>query len=113
MVDKSSAYSNMTVTLKPLTLTAVGNEGKMLRIKFFVVSKCLQEEPNTINCRDSPFIKCPGFARRMLTAGIDSHVIRHKFLRRSKGRGAGPDNLNTNTDRYCVTLLPAADTDDD
>ena len=43
MVDKcSSPYSRMTVfdCLKPSALSAVGNDDRMLRNKFFVVCKC-------------------------------------------------------------------------
>ena len=70
--------------LKPLTLSAVGNDDRMLRNKIFdifvssfVVCKCPGDR-DTINCqmsgpRDSPCIKCPGWDR-MLAAGIDWHI---------------------------------------
>ena len=67
--------------LKPLTLSAVGNDDRMLRNKFVVVCKC-PRGTDTINCqmpgpRDSI---CETNARGfpggggMLTVGIDSHI---------------------------------------
>ena len=67
MVDKCSFIPKWRC-LKPLTLSAVGNDDRMLRSKFFVVCSCRGGGRNTINCqipgpRDSSCIKCPGFAR--------------------------------------------------
>ena len=53
--------------MKPLILSAVRNDERMLRSKIFVC-KC-QGAP-----RDSTYNKFPGFARRVLPAGIDSHI---------------------------------------
>ena len=47
--------------LKPLTLSAVGNNDRMLRNKFFVVCN--------LSCN-----KCPGFAGGVFAAVIDSHM---------------------------------------
>ena len=66
--------------LKPLTLSTVRNDDRMLRNKFVVVCKCLRGR-DTINCqmlgprrgltvKQMPGI-CPG---GMLTVGIDSHI---------------------------------------
>ena len=65
--------------LKPLTLSAVRNDDRMLRNKFVVVCKCSGDR-DTINCQ------CPvpgtyretnawGLPGGMLAVGIDSHIM--------------------------------------
>ena len=65
--------------LKPLTLSAIGNDHRMLRNKFVVVCKCPGGQ-HTLNCQ----MPAPGTHREInarglpgggvLTDGIDSHV---------------------------------------
>ena len=50
MVDKSALHLHQNNCLKPLTLSAVGNDDRMLRNKFVVVCKCPGER-GTINCQ--------------------------------------------------------------
>ena len=64
--------------LKPLTLSAVGDDDGMLRNNFFIVCK-RPVGRDTINCqmpgpRDSSCNRCPVFAPGDLAAGIDSHI---------------------------------------
>ena len=72
-------WNNSAWLLKPLTLSAIGNDDWILQNKFFVVCKCPGGR-DTINCqmpgpRDSSCIKCPGFTWGMLVAGIDTHIL--------------------------------------
>ena len=64
--------------LKPLTLSAVGNNDRILRNKFVVVYKCpvggysllSNARPPGLIVKQMPGV-CPG---GMLTVGIDSHI---------------------------------------
>ena len=85
-----------------MTLSAVGNDDRMLLSKFFC---CLQmtEGRDTIKFQipgpqDKSCIKCPGFAGGMLAAGIDSHIISMDaaFIR---GR-----RLIENKVKICITI---------
>ena len=82
MADNSLTYTKMLVLhcLKSLTLSAVGNDDRMLRNKFVVVSKCPGGR-DTINCQ-IPVLQ-PGTHREanarglpggMLAVEIDSHI---------------------------------------
>ena len=80
MVDKcSSPTPKMTVLdcLKPSTLSAVGNDDRMSRNKFFVVCKYPGGTLLTAKC-PAPGTHHTTNARggRMLAAGIDSRIIR-------------------------------------
>ena len=70
---------------KPWTLSAVGNDNRMLRNKFVVVCKCPGGR-DTINCqmpglrglivKQMPGV-CPG---GMLAIGIDSHINENTII---------------------------------
>ena len=71
-------YSEITVLdcLKPLTLSAVGNDDWMLQNKFFVVYKFT-------GVGTLLTAKCPGSVTRgMLAAGIDPHITNIKLQAR-------------------------------
>ena len=76
MVNECSSYSKMKVLdcLKSLTLSAVGNDDRMLRNKFFVVCKCPAAETLCAS-------NARGLSGGMLAAGIDSYICRRLRLR--------------------------------
>ena len=82
MIYKYFSYSKMTVfDHEILTLSAVENDDRMLRSKFFVVFKCPGKGGggvrDTINCQmpGSPGLIMHHMPGGMLADGIDLHII--------------------------------------
>ena len=96
MVDKCSSPTGtpkwqcfMLDFLKPLTLSVVGNDDKMLQNKFFVVCKCPGDR-DTINCQMSgapglivqqfPGVCLGGCSRLELTRTLRNNEPRRNLL---------------------------------